>query len=38
MEGVSIGSAAMKLTYMILGHKTEDLLDILKAISVRSRS
>jgi DNA-binding CsgD family transcriptional regulator len=33
MEGVSIGPAAMKLTYMILGHKTEDLLDILKQLA-----
>ena len=33
MGGVSVGSAAMKLTYMILGHKTEDLLDILKQIA-----
>jgi DNA-binding CsgD family transcriptional regulator len=33
MDGVCVGSAAMKLTYMILGHKTEDLLDILKQLA-----
>ena len=32
MDSVS-GSAAMKLTYVILGQKTEDLLDILKQLA-----
>jgi LuxR family transcriptional regulator, activator of conjugal transfer of Ti plasmids len=33
MESVNIGPAAMKLTDKILGHKTEDLLDILKQLA-----
>lgn len=33
MESVSVGSAAMKLTYKILGHEAGDLLDILKELA-----
>lgn len=33
MASVSIGPAEMKLTYKILGHETEDLLDILKLLA-----
>jgi len=33
MESVSVGSAAMKLTYMILGQKTDGLLDILTQLA-----
>jgi DNA-binding CsgD family transcriptional regulator len=33
MESVSVGSAAMKLTYTILGFETDDLVDILKQLA-----
>jgi DNA-binding CsgD family transcriptional regulator len=33
MESVTVGSAAMNLTYKILGHKTDSLLDILKQLT-----
>ena len=33
METVNVGSAAMKLTYKIIGQKTDDLLDILKELA-----
>jgi Autoinducer binding domain len=33
MGSVSVGSAAMKLTYKILGIESEDLLDILKQLA-----
>jgi DNA-binding CsgD family transcriptional regulator len=33
MDNFSVGSAAMNLTYKILGHKTDDLLDILKDLA-----
>jgi DNA-binding CsgD family transcriptional regulator len=33
MESISVGPAAMKLTYKILGHKSDDLLGILKQLA-----
>jgi DNA-binding CsgD family transcriptional regulator len=33
MESVSLGPAAMKLTHMILGHKTDGLLDVLTQLA-----
>ena len=33
MESVTVGSAAMNLTYKILGHKTDSLLNILKQLT-----
>jgi DNA-binding CsgD family transcriptional regulator len=33
MERFSVGSAAMNLTYKIIGHKTDDLPDILKELA-----
>jgi LuxR family transcriptional regulator, activator of conjugal transfer of Ti plasmids len=33
MESVSVGPAATKLTYKILGHETDGLLDILKELA-----
>jgi DNA-binding CsgD family transcriptional regulator len=33
MESISLGPAAMKLTYKILGLETDDLLDILKQLA-----
>jgi DNA-binding CsgD family transcriptional regulator len=33
MESVSVGPAAMKLTFKILGHETDDLLEIMKQLA-----
>ena len=33
MDSVSVGSAAMKLTYKILGFESDDLLNILKQLA-----
>jgi hypothetical protein len=33
MESFSVGPAAMKLTYKIRGHETDDLLDILEQLA-----